>query len=111
MLSRELDLADALGFERTRQRRRSKAQWVILSAWPSTVLSRQTNLMYVLNYFGELNARAARQAISEGLDGADLAAPQEYLVQHPTIETSKAANDVAMHNTFQRRTQPPRPNC
>lgn len=77
MLSREFDLADALGFERTGGARRSKAQWVILSAWPSTVLSRQTNLMYVLNYSGELNARAARQAISEGLDHADLAAPAE----------------------------------
>jgi hypothetical protein len=33
--------------------------------------------MYVLNYSGELNAQAARQAISEGLDRADLTAPAE----------------------------------
>jgi hypothetical protein len=42
--------------------------------------------MHVLNYFGELNARAARQAISEGLGGADLAAPL-------SMRGNSAAND------------------
>lgn len=26
--------------------------------------------------------------------------PQKYMVQHPTTEMSKAANDVALHNMF-----------
>jgi hypothetical protein len=68
---------------------------------PSTILSRQTNLMYVLNFFGEVNAQAARKAIGEGLSGEELAARQEYLVQHPTEAMANAAHDTALHNTFQ----------
>jgi hypothetical protein len=58
--------------------------------------------MYILNFFGELNAQSARKAIGEKLSGTDLAARQEYLVQHPTAEMTDAAHDTALHNTFQR---------
>jgi hypothetical protein len=101
VLSGEFDLADAPGFEKTGQQAiKGKVGDVV--RMPSTILSRQTNMMYVLSYYGELNAQAARVALTEGLEGQELAARQEYLVQHPTTEMTKAANDTAMHNTFQR---------
>jgi len=100
-LTGELDLADAPGFERTGQQAiKGKVGDVV--RLPSRVLSAQTNAMYVLSYFGELNSQAARAAISEGLSGPELAARQEYLVENPTSEMTKAANDTALHNTFQR---------
>ena len=100
-LTGELDLADAPGFERTGQQAIKGTVGDIVRL-PSSILSKQTNAMYVLSYFGELNAQAARVAISEGLSGPELAARQEYLVEHPTSQMTKAANDTALHNTFQR---------
>jgi hypothetical protein len=100
VLTGEFDLADAPEFERTGQQA-IKGTVGDVVRFPSTILSRQTNLMYVLNYFGELNSQAARTAISEGLEGTELAARQEYLVEHPTAEMTKAANQTALHNTFQ----------
>jgi hypothetical protein len=100
VLSGEFDLADMPDFERTGQRAIKGTAGDIVR-FPSTVLSRQTNLMYVMNYFGELNSQAARVALSEGLDGEELAARVEYLVAHPDADMTKAANDLAMRNTFQ----------
>jgi len=100
-LTGELDLADAPGFERTGQQA-IKGKVGDIVRLPSTILSKQTNVMYVLSYFGELNAQAARAAISEGLSGPELAARQEYLVEHPTDAMTKAANDAGLRNTFQR---------
>jgi hypothetical protein len=100
VLSGEFNLEDAPGFEKTGQQA-IKGPLGTIVRFPSTVLSRQTNLMYVLNFFGELNAQAARKAISEGLSGRELAGRQEYLVQHPTAEMTDAAHDTGLHNTFQ----------
>jgi hypothetical protein len=101
VLSGEFNLEDAPGFEKSNQQAIKGLTGDIIR-FPSTVLSRQTNLMYVLNYFGELNAQAARNALSEGLSGNELAARQEYLVQNPTSEMTDAAHDTGMHNTFQK---------
>jgi len=100
-LTGELDLEDAPGFERTGKQSIKGLPGDIVRL-PSRILSAQTNAMYVLSYYGELNSQAARVAISEGLSGPELAARQEYLVEHPTSEMTKAANDTALHNTFQR---------
>ena len=59
--------------------------------------------MYVMNYFGELNALAARQAVKEGLTGEELHARQEYLAHEPTADMRKGANELALHNTFQSK--------
>lgn len=101
VLTSEFDLADAPGFENSGQQAIKGIAGSIIR-FPSEILKRQTNLMYVLNYFGELNSQAARKAISEGLNGTELAARQEYLVHHPTEDMTDAADDVAKHNTFQR---------
>jgi hypothetical protein len=100
VLSGKFDLADMPDFEKSGQRAIKGTAGDIVR-FPSTLLSRQTNLMYVLNYMGELNARAARQALSENLSGPELAARQEYLVQHPSVTMTQAANDVALRGTFQ----------
>jgi hypothetical protein len=100
VLTGEFDLADMPDFEKTGQRA-IKGTVGDIVRFPSTVLSRQTNLMYVLNYFGELNAQAARAALQEGLSGDELAARQEYLVAHPAGDMTNAAHDLALRNTFQ----------
>jgi hypothetical protein len=100
VLSGEFNLEDMPSFERTGQQA-IKGTVGDIVRFPGTVLSRQTNLMYVLSYFGELNAQAARAAIKEGLSGPELAARQEYLVAHPTPEMTDAAHNTGLHNTFQ----------
>ncbi len=57
--------------------------------------------MYTLNYFGELNAQAARSAIGEGLDGDAFTARQAQLAENPTPAMSEAAHKLALENTFQ----------
>jgi hypothetical protein len=101
VLTGEFNLEDMPSFERSGQQAIKGLAGDIIR-FPSTVLSRQTNLMYVVNYFGELNAQAARQAIKEGLTGTELAARQEYLVAHPTADMIDAAHDTGLHNTFQK---------
>jgi hypothetical protein len=64
-------------------------------------MSRMTNLIYSGNYFGEINALAARQAIVEGLGGDAFHARQEYLAHHPTDAMTEAAHKLATTNTFQ----------
>jgi hypothetical protein len=100
VLSGEFNLEDMPDFEKTGQRA-IKGTVGDIVRFPSTVLSRQTNLMYVVNYFGELNSQAARVGLQEGLTGTELAARQEYLVANPSSAMTSAANDVALRNTFQ----------
>jgi len=100
VLTGEFNLEDAPGFETGGQQAIKGKLGSVVRA-PQTLLSRQTNLMYMLNYFGELNAQAARAAIKEGLSGQDLYARQEYLAHNPTEEMTDAAHETALHNTFQ----------
>lgn len=100
VLSGEFNLEDAPGFEGG-GKQAIKGTIGKIIRFPGTLLSKQTNLMYVLNYFGELNAQAARVAIKEGLTGDGLYARQEYLVHNPTPEMIDAAHQTALHNTFQ----------
>lgn len=69
---------------------------------PGTVMNRQTNAMFALNYFGELESRAARQAASENLEGDAFHARQSYLTVNPTQEMKDAANAKALEATFQK---------
>ena len=71
--------------------------------FPSEAMSRMTNLVYAGNYFGELNSLAARQALTEGLEGDDFHGRQEFLAHHPTDEMVEAAHKLASTNTFQNR--------
>lgn len=68
---------------------------------PSKVLERGANLMYLLNYSGELRAQATRAAIKEGLSGQDLYTRTEYLAANPNEAMTAAAHETALHNTFQ----------
>lgn len=98
----KLDLRDAPDFEATGQQAIKGTPGKVVRL-PQTVLSRQTNAMYVLNYSGELESQAARIAANEGLAGDELAARQEWLVNNPTQAMKDAANETALHNTFQRK--------
>lgn len=100
ILSGEFDLAGMPGFEHGTSRAIKGVAGQVVRA-PSELINRLTNLVYAMNYYGELNARAARQAISEGLDGEALAARQEFLAQNPTQEMMEAANKMGLQNTFQ----------
>lgn len=100
ILSGEFQLEGSPGFERARtQAIKGKLGEVVRA--PSEAMSRMTNLMYAGNYFGEINALAARQALSEGLEDDEFHARQEYLAHHPTEEMQDAAHDLATKNTFQ----------
>lgn len=100
ILTDQFALQDAPGFEGT-GRQAIKGPIGPIVRFPGTVLARQTNLMYVLNLYGEINALAAREAIKEGLSGQELHARQEFLAANPTPEMSEQAHQVALHNTFQ----------
>lgn len=69
---------------------------------PGTVMNRQTNAMFALNYYGELESQAARQAASEGLEGNAFHARQAYLAANPTQGMRDAANSKALEATFQK---------
>jgi hypothetical protein len=100
ILSGEFDLANAPGFEESFPRavKGTVGQLVRL---PAETLSRATNLVYALNYFGELESQAARIAKSEGLSGDEFRARQHYLVENPNEEMTQQANETGLHNTFQ----------
>ena len=100
ILNGSLKLEDSPDFERVRTQA-IKGRFGKVLRYPSELLSKQTNLMYALNYFGELESQAARAAIKEGLSGQDLYARQQYLVNNPTPEITAAANQTGLHNTFQ----------
>jgi hypothetical protein len=102
VISGEFNLEDAPEFEGN-QPQAIKGTLGKVVRFPSQLLSRQTNLMYTVNYFGELNAQAARQAITEGLSGQELHARQEYLAHNPTDTMKDAANQTALYNTFQNK--------
>jgi hypothetical protein len=107
VLSGEFDLSDMPGFERGYTEQHAiKGPLGQIVRFPSTVLSRQANLMYLMNYMGSLNADAARMALSEGLEGEELHARQEYLVQQPTVTMTQDANTLALKNTFQNELGP-----
>ena len=57
--------------------------------------------MYMLNYFGELSSQAARAAASENLSGDEFQGRYQNLLDNPTTEMRSAANETALHNTFQ----------
>ena len=101
ILTGSFQLEDAPGFEETGARAWKGTLGKVIRM-PSTILSKQTNLMYAMNYFGELNAQAARAAIREGLTGEELAARQEWLAHNPNEAMQHAAHEVALHNTFQQ---------
>jgi hypothetical protein len=104
ILTDEFTLADAPEFEKVAAGHQQAIKGIAgdIIRFPSTLLSRQANLAYVLNYKGELNAQAARIALKEGLSGAELAARQEWLTQNPTKAMTDAAHQMGLHNTFQR---------
>ena len=101
VLTGEFDLTDSPDFEKTNTQAIKGPLGDIIRI-PSTLLSKQANVAYMLNYFGELNSQAARQALRENLSGPELAARQEYLVEDPTEAMSKAAHETAIRGTFQR---------
>src|SRR5487761_578011 len=100
ILSGEFDLAGMPGFEHGSSRAIKGAAGQVVRA-PSELINRLTNFVYALNYYGELNSQAARQAINEGLEGEALAARQEFLAQNPTEEMMSKANSMGLQNTFQ----------
>ncbi len=100
ILSGEFDLKDAPGFE-TYGTQAIKGPLGTAIRLPQRVIERQTNLMYAVNYFGEIQAQAARVAIKEGLAGQELHARQQYLSENPTDVMRAAANELATTNTFQ----------
>lgn len=100
VLTGKFNLADAPGFEET-GKQAIKGTLGKVIRFPSKLIAKQTNLMYTLNYFGELHAQAARAAIKEGHDGQALHARQEYLAANPTPEMMDAAHQTALHGTFQ----------
>ena len=101
ILNGEFDLRDAPGFEDSHARAIKGTAGQVIRI-PAEVISRQTNLVYAMNYFGDLNAQAAKIALDEGLTGQEFAARQEYLAQKPTEEMIQSANKVGLHNTFQQ---------
>jgi ADP-Ribosyltransferase in polyvalent proteins len=100
ILSGKFDLADAPGFEGGGKQAIKGVTGKVIR-FPSALIEKQTNLMYALNYFGELNAQAARAAIKEGHSGQALHARQEYLAANPTPKMMDAAHQTALHGTFQ----------
>ena len=102
VLTGKFQLEDAPGFEGGGEQA-IKGKLGTIVRTPMRILSRQTNLMYTLNYFGELNAQAARVAIGEDLKGDDLYARQEFLAHNPTPAMTEAAHELALNNTFQEK--------
>ncbi len=97
----EFDVADAPGFEDSFARANKGIAGSIIRT-PAETLSRLTNVVYMTNYYGELESLAARQAKLEGLTGEAFAARQEYLASNPTKEMIRAANETGLHGTFQQ---------
>jgi len=102
ILSGQFQLEGSPGFEKAGMQAIKGVTGKIVRA-PSEAMSRATNLLYAGNYFGELQALAARQALSEGLTGDAFHARQEYLAHQPTEPMQKAAHELATTNTFQNK--------
>jgi hypothetical protein len=102
VLSGEFQLAGSPGFERTGTKAIKGTLGKVVRA-PSEAMSRMTNLLYLGNYFGEINALAARQASVEGLQGEAWHARQEWLSHTPTREMRERAHALATTNTFQNK--------
>jgi hypothetical protein len=101
ILTGEFDLAGAPGFEHGMSRAIKGTAGQVVRA-PSELINRLTNLVYAMNYYGELNSLAARQAVKEGLEGEALAARQAFLAENPTPEMMEKANEMGLQNTFQK---------
>jgi len=102
ILGGEFQLEGSPGFEKA-STQAIKGRLGSVIRVPSEAMSRMTNLLYAGNYFGELQALAARQALSEGLEGDAFHARQEYLAHQPTEDMSEAAHKLATTNTFQNQ--------
>lgn len=100
ILAGRFELEDAPGFEGG-GKQALKGTLGQIVRFPGTVLERGANLMYSLNYFGELRAQATRAALKEGLSGQELYARTEYLAANPTEKMTDAAHQTALHGTFQ----------
>ena len=105
ILSGEFQLEGSPGFERVGTQSIKGMAGKVVRA-PSEAMSRMTNLIYSGNYFGELQALAARQALAEGLNGDEFTARQEYLAHHPTEDMQESAHELATRNTFQSKLGP-----
>jgi hypothetical protein len=102
VLSGEFQLEGSPGFERAGTKAIKGIAGSIIRT-PTEAMSRMTNLLYLGNYFGELNALAARQASIEGLKGDGFSARQEWLAHNPTSEMRESAHKLATTNTFQNQ--------
>jgi hypothetical protein len=102
VLSGEFQLEGSPGFERAGTKAIKGIAGSIVRT-PTEAMSRMTNLLYLGNYFGELNALAARQASIEGLKGDGFSARQEWLAHNPTSEMRESAHKLATTNTFQNQ--------
>jgi len=102
ILSGEFQLEGSPGFEQASTQAIKGPLGQIIRV-PGEAMSRMTNLLYAGNFFGEIQSLAARQALTEGLEGDAFNARQEFLAHHPTEEMQEAAHELATHNTFQNQ--------
>jgi hypothetical protein len=100
ILTGEFQLEGSPGFERSGTKAIKGVTGSIIRT-PTEAMSRMTNLLYAGNYYGEINALAARQASVEGLNGEAWHARQEWLSHTPTKEMRESAHKLATTNTFQ----------
>lgn len=105
VLSGKLNLHDAPDFEKYGKRAIKGTLGDFVNT-PGTVLNRETNAVYLMNYRGMLHVLAGRAVKAEGLTGDDAAARLAYLAANPTDEMSQAAHQFALHNTFQSKLGP-----
>lgn len=93
---------DFLGFEQPRTREYAiKGVVGKIVRIPMTTLSRISDAVATLNYAGQLNVLAYRQAIAEGLTGQELEARAAQLASDPTPEMRTAAFNFAEKQVFQ----------
>jgi hypothetical protein len=73
---------------------------------PSRALLAEDEFFKTLNYRAEINARAARIALSEGKSGKELAKRIAELRTNPTPSMQQAAHQFALYQTFQNQLGP-----
>jgi hypothetical protein len=75
--------------------------------FPTAVLSRSANLVYWMNFKGELEAQAARQTLAENNAGKitdeEMPARQDWLANNPTPEMTETANKQGLYGTYQSK--------
>ena len=102
VLTGEFNLEDSPDFERTNVKAIKNPILGPIVRFPSDVLSRLTNGVFMLNYFGELYSQAARIALREGLTGNEFQARMDFLLANPTDDLRDAAQAMGEKNTFQQ---------